>query len=483
MNTDVTTISTTFLHQPLSALVSARARGPVFSGSFLLARVFGGYRVGTRTTMDTTHALRNGLPDPTELRVGDSGNDTSSSPEIFKSDSSRPDATEAPSAATTTTSAPAPKLTNVSMSHFHVLDEIGEGSFSEVLLVRRKTSDGASDGKLVALKVMQKKHILREKKGEFVRDERKALDLLRDFDNIVNLQWTFQDNDCIYLGLEHLPGGELFDRIQNSEREVDVEFNDPKSSESLSCKRTVKVKGLSLSATRDVAAALLDAVDTCHANGVVHRDLKPENVLFDGNGKLKLCDFGSCLLLGDGDEEDENDELLPLPDRKKTKSLRQRQLQFVGTCDYVPPEILGEPGGGEAGWAEDLGKQAPNAKALDWWSYGCVLFQCVCGVPPFRGANEFLTYVNVQKGNPARFPDWWLRENKTPETATARGTAAIAEGALNPSEGSLNPFASAFCDLVWKLLTHDPFTRLGSVGGAEEIREHAFFARREKEKE
>jgi hypothetical protein len=54
---------------------------------------------------------------------------------------------------------------------------------------------------------------------------------------------------------------------------------------------------------------------------------------------------------------------------------------------------------------------------------------------------------------------------------------------LNPSEGSLNPFASAFCDLVWKLLTHDPFARLGSVGGAEEIREHAFFARREKEKE
>ena len=108
-------------------------------------------------------------------------------------------------ATASTASTVAPKL-NVSMAAFEVMDEIGEGSFSEVLLVRRR-ADGAN-ATPVALKVMRKRHILKEKKAEFVRDERKALDLLRDAGGfVVKLLFTFQDDECVYLGLEHCGGG------------------------------------------------------------------------------------------------------------------------------------------------------------------------------------------------------------------------------------------------------------------------------------
>ena len=172
-------------------------------------------------------------------------------------------------ATASTASTVAPKL-NVSMAAFEVMDEIGEGSFSEVLLVRRR-ADGA-DKTPVALKVMRKRHILKENKGACVRDERKALDLLRDASRVVRLLFTFQDDECLYLGLERCAGGELFDRIQAAKRRREE-------------KTKTKGGGLSLAATRRVASDLLDAVEACHARGVVHRDLKPENVLFDSKGR------------------------------------------------------------------------------------------------------------------------------------------------------------------------------------------------------
>jgi 3-phosphoinositide dependent protein kinase-1 len=135
----------------------------------------------------------------------------------------------------------------------------------------------------------------------------------------------------------------------------------------------------------------------------------------------------------------------------------------------VPPEILGEPGGDEEGasWTHDLAKKAPSPFALDWWAYGCVLFQCLAGSPPFRGANEFVTYLNVQKNEPPEWPSWWLEENET-----VKGDETENEVADN----SLTPEAAACVDLIDKLLTHDPFNRLGSAGGAAAVRAHPFFA-------
>jgi 3-phosphoinositide dependent protein kinase-1 len=80
----------------------------------------------------------------------------------------------------------APKV-NLSMGAFKVLGELGDGSFSEVLHVERRT-----DGARYALKVMNKKFIIREKKAEFVKNERTAMDRCADVPGVVRLHFTFQ---------------------------------------------------------------------------------------------------------------------------------------------------------------------------------------------------------------------------------------------------------------------------------------------------
>ncbi|ONM39678.1 Protein kinase superfamily protein [Zea mays] len=89
--------------------------------------------------------------------------------------------------------------------------------------------------------------------------------------NVVQLHEVMASRTKIYMVLEFVDGGELFDRI----------FSDP---------------GMSILEGEDEARIyfhqLINAVDYCHSRGVYHRDLKPENLLLDSNGALKVSDFG-----------------------------------------------------------------------------------------------------------------------------------------------------------------------------------------------
>ena len=109
------------------------------------------------------------------------------------------------------TPSPAPKL-NLAMSHFEVIQELGDGSFSEVLLCRRK-----SDQSVCALKVMVKRHILKEKKAEFVKNERVAMDRCADVPGVVRLRFTFQDCNSLYMGMDYCPGS-TFTSVSRSTR-------------------------------------------------------------------------------------------------------------------------------------------------------------------------------------------------------------------------------------------------------------------------
>ena len=82
----------------------------------------------------------------------------------------------------------------------------------------------------------------------------------------------------------------------------------------------------------------------------MYRDLKPENILLDEKGNAALADFGISKVLT-------NDE--------KTKT-------FIGTPEYVAPEII---------------KQKGHGKAVDIWSYGTILYEMIYGIPPFQNAN------------------------------------------------------------------------------------------------
>ena len=380
--------------------------------------------------------LRADLPTPPGDPAGTRGTGDADPTPTSTSESARPAVDGRPDAPPDPDPGPAPKL-NLAMSHFDILGDLGDGSFSEVLRARLR-----SDGSVHALKVMMKRHILREKKAEFVKNERHAMDACRDVPGVVKLRFTFQDCNALYLGMEPCEGGELFEQI-----------------------RRRKPRGLPPAVARFYAAEILDVVDVAHDRGIIHRDLKPENILLDHRGHVKLTDFGSCLMLrgdGDGDGDGDVGDGGRRGDRRPSDSAaasdsaevrrRRRQLAFVGTCDYVAPEILGEPGGDELGLADDLSRPAPPPEALDFWAFGCVLFQMLCGTLPFRGANEFVTYQNVMTGAAPAWPEWFAREAEE------------------------DPLAAAGSDLIRRLLVRDPFRRLGAgKGGCAEIRAHPFF--------
>jgi 3-phosphoinositide dependent protein kinase-1 len=105
------------------------------------------------------------------------------------------------------------------------------------------------------------------------------------------------------------------------------------------------------------------AVEYLHSLGIVHRDLKPENLLLDENMHLKLTDFGTAKMIG--------------------TELRARSESFVGTAEYISPELL---------------EQKIASRQSDIWAIGCIIYQMFCGRPAFRGATEFLTFQKVRKG-------------------------------------------------------------------------------------
>jgi cGMP-dependent protein kinase len=91
------------------------------------------------------------------------------------------------------------------------------------------------------------------------------------------------------------------------------------------------------------SASIVLAVEYIHSRGVIYRDLKPENIMLDGDGFVKVVDFGACT--------------------KKTRS-----YTFIGTPEYLPPEVV-------------LGNA--YGKAVDWWSTGVIMYEMICGPLPF----------------------------------------------------------------------------------------------------
>lgn len=108
------------------------------------------------------------------------------------------------------------------------------------------------------------------------------------------------------------------------------------------------------------------SVADCHKKRVAHLDIKPENLLIDQNGTIKLCDFGSAVLV----------------DKKLPSYVDQFEL---GSIFYAAPEIRKHP--------KQIGLEA------DMWSLGVLLYVLACNTYPFAGKSETEMIENYQKGN------------------------------------------------------------------------------------
>lgn len=232
-----------------------------------------------------------------------------------------------------------------------------------------------------ALKVMRKDRILQGNHTDYVKSERDLLTAV-SHPYIVTLRFSFQTPMKLYLVLDFINGGHLFFNL----------YREGVFSEDV---------------TRLYTAEIVSAVSYLHSNGIMHRDLKPENVLLDSQGHVRLTDFG----LAKGNVEGES----------------TRTNSFIGTMEYMAPEIIQGNG---------------HTKSVDWWSTGILMYEMLCGQPPFRAKSRTLLQQQIISTK-VKFPKF---------------------------------LSSNAQSLLKALLTRDPEKRLGSgPDGSEAIRKHPFF--------
>ena len=233
---------------------------------------------------------------------------------------------------------------------------------------------------IYAMKSLKKDLLIQEEKIENTLLEKEILQTI-NHPFIINLVFCFQTEQRINFVMPFIPGGELFQHIKNLKHlgELKVKF---------------------------YAAQMAIAIQYLHDMGIVYRDLKPENVLIDEKGYLRLTDFGLAKKLKKGEKTD----------------------SFCGTPEYVAPEIIDEKGYDEN---------------VDWWSLGIVVYEMICGIPPFyvQDLNKMYKLIKTEK---IRFDKKLL----------------ISKDAK---------------DLILRLLEKDVEKRLCYHEGIEEIKKHPFF--------
>ncbi|KAI3721792.1 hypothetical protein L2E82_32810 [Cichorium intybus] len=332
----------------------------------------------------------------------------------------------------------------LSLDELRFVQRLGSGDIGSVYLVELKCAEGC----MLAAKVMDKEELMNRDKEARARIELEILQML-DHPFLPSLYASLEVDRWSCLLTEFCPGGDLHILRQ---RQPDRRFDE--------------------AAVRFYASEVVVALEYLHMMGIIYRDLKPENVLVRSDGHIMLTDFDLCLKCDDSTTPKlvQGQELsitspssalctkgslspcifprciMPKlscfhPKRKRrprpnsrpafaimAEPVEARSMSFVGTHEYLAPEVVSGEGHGNA---------------VDWWTLGIFIYELFYGVTPFRGGDNEFTLTSI-----------------------------LARGLHFPKE----PVAStAMKDLITKLLIKEPAKRMGSMKGAPSVKNHSFF--------
>ncbi|XP_043690622.1 serine/threonine-protein kinase UCN-like [Telopea speciosissima] len=321
---------------------------------------------------------------------------------------------------------------------------LGRGAMGTVFLVHDQTTDPDAINPF-ALKVVEKSTLSSKFDGE--RRARWEVSVLSSLNNpfLPTLLGTLETDEYMGWAVPYCPGGDL---------------------NVLRYHQTDHV--FSPTVIRFYVAEIVCALEYLHSLNIVYRDLKPENVLIQQSGHIVLTDFDLSRTLkprsagSAGSSPDpavleieaaevksnakhrrnltrlisvatevamlkkvKSARVSPVSRKRPSFSNGERSNSFVGTEEYVSPEVVRGDG---------------HEFAVDWWALGIFTYEMMYGTTPFRGKNRKETFRNVV--------------TKPPEFVGKR---------------------TALTDLIERLLEKDPTKRLGYGYGAVEIKKHPFF--------